>query len=296
MNGWSRLRPNRKCQFAIIHGFWDRNLNKEFIKGLQAIYRDRQIDRDGKIYRSLDLNIVDFELNGNTSLNTDILIEELNVTHLEIDRTHNTTTHTPENRAIEKARPARENPQRTARMAHGIREKTDVDRSYRSQEPLSKDSILGKSVDRIVATPTGTLLLVPGQRITPATVKTAEHWGMLDTLFDAVAQSSCQPFNPDPCDWTDDASSGSEAPNPISSKPEECGIQAIEERRIQNALSKPVSQTLVDRNGEILLQSGERVTPEAIDRARRSGILDILFGAVRPEEPDTIEIAVDVNC
>jgi len=217
------------------------------------------------------------------------------VTHLDIARTHNHATRTSENRAIEKARKAREKLRKTARTARNIRGKMEIDQSDPSSESLSKEAILGKSVDRIVATPTGTLLLVPGQRITPATVKTAEHWGMLDELFDAVAQSGCPPLNPDECHWMDDLS-GCEPPDSLSSETEKFGIQAIEERRIQNALSKPVYRNLLDRNGEMILESGERVTPEAIDRARRSGILDILFSAVRPEEPDTIDVTVDENC
>ncbi|MGB5900967.1 MAG: hypothetical protein WBD58_00805 [Geitlerinemataceae cyanobacterium] len=183
---------------------------------------------------------------------------------------------------LDKARRARETLRKAALTAKSIRKET----LGNSDEDRQTDLLVGKTVDRIVATPTGTLLLAPGQRISPSTVKTAEHWGMLDDLFMAVARSGNSLLNlqsSDSVSGQEDElpSSKTQASPPIGTH--NCGIKAIEERRIQNALGKPAHRTIVDRHGETILESGNIVTPEAIDRAKRAGILDILFSAIRSE-------------
>jgi hypothetical protein len=200
------------------------------------------------------------------------------------------------NVAIEKARQARETLQKTARLARKIRRNIQVDETWHdSEEELQTDLIIGKSVNRIVATPTGTLLLAPGQRIAPSTIETAEHWGMLDELFQAVAQSDRHDFTTDSSCFASELADDLPSCQSLSSTAmgtEECGIRAIEERRCQSALGQAVHRTIIDRNGEAILESGERVTPEALDRAKRSGILDILFSAVLTEEPELVDAEI----
>lgn len=53
-----------------------------------------------------------------------------------------------------------------------------------------------------------------------------------------------------------------------------------ERRHIAEALGRPVSRTVLDADGRVILDFGEPVTYAAVEEARRAGVLDVLLGAV----------------
>lgn len=53
-----------------------------------------------------------------------------------------------------------------------------------------------------------------------------------------------------------------------------------ERRRIAEALGLPVSRTVLNAGGRVILDYGEPVTYAAVEEARQAGVLDVLLGAV----------------
>jgi len=56
--------------------------------------------------------------------------------------------------------------------------------------------------------------------------------------------------------------------------------QATEAQKIKAALGRPVMRVILDRQDNVILNVGELVTHEAIEAARRSGVLDILLDSI----------------
>jgi hypothetical protein len=52
-----------------------------------------------------------------------------------------------------------------------------------------------------------------------------------------------------------------------------------ERRRINEALGRPVSRTIVDADGALILDAGAPVTRDAVARAGRAGVLELLLEA-----------------
>lgn len=63
------------------------------------------------------------------------------------------------------------------------------------------------------------------------------------------------------------------------------GQRVWEENRIKTALGRPVTRVILDQNDMVILNVGELVTHQAIESARRAGVLDILLGSIYQETP-----------
>lgn len=62
--------------------------------------------------------------------------------------------------------------------------------------------------------------------------------------------------------------------------------QYIETRRIHRALGRPVTRVILDREDKVILNIGELITHEAIERARQANLLDILLSSVYMKQPE----------
>lgn len=61
--------------------------------------------------------------------------------------------------------------------------------------------------------------------------------------------------------------------------------EAVEEQRIKGALGRPVTRVIFDRSDQVILNTGDLITNEAIDRARQAGVLDVLLNSVYTDKP-----------
>ncbi|MGB7415174.1 MAG: PRC-barrel domain-containing protein [Thermosynechococcaceae cyanobacterium] len=61
--------------------------------------------------------------------------------------------------------------------------------------------------------------------------------------------------------------------------------QAIEAKRIKRALGRPVTRVILDRQDNVILNTGDLITNHAIDRARQANILDLLLDSVYAGDP-----------
>jgi uncharacterized protein YrrD len=63
----------------------------------------------------------------------------------------------------------------------------------------------------------------------------------------------------------------------------------VETQRIHRALGRPVTRVILDRNDEVILNTGDIITHKAIEEARRANMLDALLGSVHVENDPTKE-------
>ena len=62
--------------------------------------------------------------------------------------------------------------------------------------------------------------------------------------------------------------------------------QKVEETRINRALGKPASRVVLDKNDHVLLNVGDIITHESIEKARAAGELEVLLGSVYDKGPE----------
>jgi uncharacterized protein YrrD len=63
----------------------------------------------------------------------------------------------------------------------------------------------------------------------------------------------------------------------------------MKEEKIKRALGRPTTRVILDNNDEVILNTGDIITHEAIEEARRAGILDALLASVHVEDNLTKE-------
>ena len=66
----------------------------------------------------------------------------------------------------------------------------------------------------------------------------------------------------------------------------ERAADAREDRRIQNALGRPVTRVILDRHDAVILSVGEIVTNAAVERSRDAEVLETLLEAVSRRNPE----------
>lgn len=70
---------------------------------------------------------------------------------------------------------------------------------------------------------------------------------------------------------------------------------AMEQRKIDNAVGRPVSRVVFNKHDEPILNTGEIITYEAVEMARRDGVLDVLLGSVYETRPSLSEEDLKVD-
>jgi hypothetical protein len=61
--------------------------------------------------------------------------------------------------------------------------------------------------------------------------------------------------------------------------------RTVEEQRMKSALGRPVTRVILDEHDEVILNVGELITHQAIESARRAGVLDVLLNSVYTQSP-----------
>lgn len=59
-----------------------------------------------------------------------------------------------------------------------------------------------------------------------------------------------------------------------------------EESAIKRALGRPVTRVILDRQDNVILNVGELITNQAVERSRQEGVLDILLSSVYEKKPE----------
>jgi uncharacterized protein YrrD len=62
--------------------------------------------------------------------------------------------------------------------------------------------------------------------------------------------------------------------------------QAAEQAKINHALGRPTTRVILDRNDDVILNTGDIITHAAVDRARSAGVLPVLLDSVYDATPE----------
>lgn len=169
----------------------------------------------------------------------------------------------------------------------------------------------GLRVSRVVQNRDGQIVAAPGQIVTDTVISRAKAYHQERALLDAVGLSTTAAMRSgadsqlavasDRLSTTTHSmgtqvSQGTEqiranARNLLSQIKEtatelqERSTRTLEEQRIRGALGRPVTRVILDEYDNVILNVGELITHQAIDAARRAGILDALLNSVYTQSP-----------
>ncbi len=157
-----------------------------------------------------------------------------------------------------------------------------TDQLLRQSSSQQKRYVIGRPANFTVRTPDGRTVVRQGDIVTQSDADEAERAGVLGQLVVSVTGAGAQ-------------ATGIQLQQGVSRAFEDLrqtfmgfgrGIeQQAEEQSIKAALGRPVSRVILDRDDSVILNTGDIITNESIQRARAAGVLDILLGSVARGEP-----------
>jgi len=157
-----------------------------------------------------------------------------------------------------------------------------TDQLLRQSSTQQKRYVVGKPANSTVRTPDGRTIVRQGDIVTELDADEAERAGVLGQLVVSVTGAGAQ-------------AAGTQLQQGASQAFEDLrqtitgfgrGIeQQAEEQSIKAALGRPVTRVILDRNDNVILNTGDIITNESIQRAREAGVLDILLRSVAAGEP-----------
>ena len=111
-----------------------------------------------------------------------------------------------------------------------------------------------------------------------ATATSSETGAKVDSAKDAVQDKATE--------LKEGASSLWETVKGKAGEYKDQATQKIEETRINRALGKPASRVVLDKNDHVLLNVGDIITHESVEKARMAGELEVLLGSVYEKGPE----------
>ncbi|WP_424952721.1 PRC-barrel domain-containing protein [Deinococcus sp.] len=164
--------------------------------------------------------------------------------------------------------------------------------------PVAVEDALGRRVQTDVRGSAGSLVAPAGQIVTPAVVERARLLGKESELLAAVnlsvpvsqrlGQTGTQvgeQLSATAQQMQEGAGNVLEQARNWLGETRTKAADAAEERRIENAVGRPVNRVVLDKADTIILNIGEIITHRAVELARASDVLGILLGSVSGETP-----------
>jgi uncharacterized protein YrrD len=169
----------------------------------------------------------------------------------------------------------------------------------------SVEQARGRRVQRPLRTGEGVIIAAPGQIVTEQVINRARTYHQEAELLDAVGLSAGDAARAQTT--TAVSSAGDRIQQTTQQARTEAGNlwqrvkssvsdfqerteQEAHEHQIKSALGRPVTRVILDAQDNVILNTGELITHQAIETARQAGVLDILLGSVYDKDPD---IAMD---
>ena len=165
------------------------------------------------------------------------------------------------------------------------------DQAGRGGGDASADAIVGKRTGTDVETDSGAVIVPRGRRVRPEDVEAARAAGKLPALTSAVAVGAAQ----DAGEGAKDAlgSAGDSAASlwdqftaKLSEMTDATGKRLDEQKTkgrladIADAIGRPVTKVILDREDNVILDMGDIITHQAVQRAHDAGGLDSLLQSV----------------
>lgn len=151
------------------------------------------------------------------------------------------------------------------------------------QREQQLQNAIGKTSGRDVYADDGTAIALQGSVVDYATVERARAYGKENQILAAVGAGSTQETLSQAKEGITGVFSG------IRERIDQTQAELAEKReqqRINNALGRPVTRVILDRQDNVILETTQIVTHQAIDMARASGVLDILLDSVSTADPE----------
>jgi len=154
----------------------------------------------------------------------------------------------------------------------------------------------GRRMMQPVRTSEGIFIAAPGQIVTDTVIQRAKQYNREQELLQAVGLAPADAARGSANATGDKIAAGAatvkeEAGNlwdKVKAKVsdvQERSAQQIEEQRIEHALGRPTTRVILDRQDNVILNTGEIITHKAIEMARQSDVLGVLLSSVFDHEP-----------
>jgi len=166
----------------------------------------------------------------------------------------------------------------------------------------------GRRVQSIVRTDQGLIIAAPGQIVTEQVINRARTYHKEEELMvaagmstgDAARSAATGAGATVSAAASDAGASISEGAHNVKegaanlwdriktkvSDTQESAASDAEERRIKYAIGRPVARVILDPQDHVILNVGELITHEAVNRSRQVGVLDMLLSSVYDKDPE----------
>ena len=165
------------------------------------------------------------------------------------------------------------------------------DNAARNGGDASADTLIGKRTGSDVETDSGAVIVPQGRRVRPEDVEAARSAGKLPALTSAVALGAAQDAGAGAKDAL--GSAGDSAVSlwdqftaKLSEMTDATGKRLDEQKTksrladIADAVGRPVTKVILDREDNVILNMGDIITHQAVQRAHDAGGLDSLLQSV----------------
>ncbi|MFN8619179.1 MAG: PRC-barrel domain-containing protein [Chloroflexota bacterium] len=170
----------------------------------------------------------------------------------------------------------------------------DGDGEAAPPDPVAQDpdgAVVGHRTTTDVMDPEGAVLVAAGQRVTLDHVQRARSAGALDDLYAAVGMERPVPVSEQ---LASAASTAKETASDLWSRfttrlselSDDTGRRIDQQQtqaqldRINDAIGRPVTKVFLDRDDNVILDLGDLITHQAVQRAYDAGMLDSLLASV----------------
>jgi sporulation protein YlmC with PRC-barrel domain len=159
----------------------------------------------------------------------------------------------------------------------------------------------GRRVQQAVRNDDGLIIAAPGQIVTEQVIERARMYNREAELMDAVgltageaarssaggvATSATESLRSGATQVSATASGLLDRARERISELRDSAAQEAEERRINNALGRPVNRVILDQQDNVILNVGELITHKAVQESRAAGVLEVLLSSVYDKEPE----------
>jgi hypothetical protein len=163
------------------------------------------------------------------------------------------------------------------------------------------DQAKGRRVRRAVRTDQGLIIVPEGQIVTDVVIERVRSHDKEQELLDAVGVERGEAARASASGAMSAASAqlgatAQQAKQGVSdllgrakakmAEIQERTTKESEEFDIKRALGRPVTRVILDRQDNVILNVGELITNEAVERSRQEGVLDILLSSVYDKKPE----------
>jgi sporulation protein YlmC with PRC-barrel domain len=159
------------------------------------------------------------------------------------------------------------------------------------------DQAKGRRVRRAVRTDQGRLIVPEGQIVTDVVIERVRSHDKEQELLDAVGVERGEAARASASGAMSAASAqlratAQQAKQGASDLLERAKAkmgeirEESEEAAIKRALGRPVTRVILDRQDNVILNVGELITNQAVERSRQEGVLDILLSSVYDKKPE----------